>query len=104
MNRYEIEKNWEFIKHDLQKKWNKLTDIDLAEVHGNYELLLAKLEKRYRLSEKQVEKEIALLHFKLPEHKYDFERERKERNKEKKHTRSPHREKKEWHGKHRKAG
>lgn len=58
MNKDIIEGKWTEIKGAAQQKWGKLTDDDLAEINGNREMLVGKIQKNYGLARDEVEKQM----------------------------------------------
>ncbi len=58
MHRMQIEKNWDRLKGRVRSKWNRLTDEDMNQISGKYDLLVSKIQKRYGHSREQVEREI----------------------------------------------
>lgn len=54
----EVEKNWIDLKARVQDKWDRLTDLDLEQIGGNYERLVEKLQLKYELIREQAEKEV----------------------------------------------
>jgi uncharacterized protein YjbJ (UPF0337 family) len=48
---------WLQIKGPVRKQWGKLTDDEIDQVQGDAEILLGKLQQRYRYSREQAEQE-----------------------------------------------
>jgi uncharacterized protein YjbJ (UPF0337 family) len=61
MNKDIIEGNWKQVKGKVLAKWGRLTDDDLDEVKGSYEVLAGKIQKAYGLSREQVERDLSQL-------------------------------------------
>jgi uncharacterized protein YjbJ (UPF0337 family) len=61
MNRDIIEGNWKQVKGRFKARWGKLTDDELDEAQGNYEVLCGKIQKAYGLSREEVERELERL-------------------------------------------
>jgi uncharacterized protein YjbJ (UPF0337 family) len=49
---------WEEQKQWVRKRWDKLTDDDVREIHGKFEGLVAKIMARYGLSIQTAERQI----------------------------------------------
>jgi len=58
MDRNQFEKNWDLFKGKIKDRWDRLTDEDIREIHGNYFQLINKLQKRYGHARERIEKEI----------------------------------------------
>lgn len=48
-----IKDNWHLVKGKIKEQWEKLTDADIDDVDGDYDLLHAKIQDRYGINEKQ---------------------------------------------------
>jgi uncharacterized protein YjbJ (UPF0337 family) len=62
MNRDIIQGNWKQVKGAIRAKWGKLTNDDLDQLEGNYDMLCGTIQKAYGVSRQQVEKELSKLH------------------------------------------
>lgn len=49
---------WKQAKGEAQKQWGKLTDNDLAQVEGDREKLLGKIQERYGMTKEEANREI----------------------------------------------
>lgn len=58
MNKDIFEGKWEQIKGAVREKWGDLTDDDLAQIDGNRERLLGKIQEAYGRSREAAEREI----------------------------------------------
>ncbi len=58
MNKDIFEGKWEQIKGAVREKWGDLTDDDLAQINGNREKLLGKIQEAYGHSRENAEKEV----------------------------------------------
>jgi uncharacterized protein YjbJ (UPF0337 family) len=58
MNWHQIAGNWTQCKGQVRERWGKLTDDDLEVIRGKREQLVGKIQERYGLSIKVVEKQI----------------------------------------------
>jgi uncharacterized protein YjbJ (UPF0337 family) len=61
MNRDTIEGSWMQIKGKVKAKWGKLTDDELDEAEGNYDMLCGKIQKAYGQTREEVEKDLERL-------------------------------------------
>ena len=59
MNRDTLKGEWIQVKGKIRQQWGKLTDDDLDQIQGNYEMLVGRLQERYGRSREQIEKELA---------------------------------------------
>lgn len=58
MNSDEMKGKWKQLTGDVKKRWGKLTDDDLAEIGGDRDKLVGKLQERYGKSREEAEKEL----------------------------------------------
>ena len=58
MNKDTLKGKWMQMKGDLRSKWGKLTDDDLAQIQGDTEKFIGKLQERYGYGREQAEKEV----------------------------------------------
>jgi uncharacterized protein YjbJ (UPF0337 family) len=58
MNRDTLKGQWMQAKGKIKKQWGKLTDDDLDQIQGNYEMLVGRLQERYGRSREEIEKEL----------------------------------------------
>lgn len=56
MNRDTIEGSWREVKGRIQARWGKLTNDEIDQIDGNYEMLCGKLQKAYGMSRDETEK------------------------------------------------
>jgi uncharacterized protein YjbJ (UPF0337 family) len=61
MNRDTIEGSWRQVKGKVKAKWGKLTDDELDEAAGNYEVLCGKIQKAYGQTREEVEQDLERL-------------------------------------------
>jgi uncharacterized protein YjbJ (UPF0337 family) len=61
MNQETIQGNWNEIKGQIKEKWGKLTDDDLAKIHGEKDQLVGALQQKYGLSKEEAEKRVGEL-------------------------------------------
>jgi uncharacterized protein YjbJ (UPF0337 family) len=53
-----IADNWELLRDDAQKKWNKLTNDNLEQINGSREKLSGALQKQYGIAHEEAEKQM----------------------------------------------
>ncbi len=58
MNRDTLKSQWMQVKGKIKLQWAKLTDDDLAQIQGNYEMLVGRLQERYGRSREEIEEEL----------------------------------------------
>jgi uncharacterized protein YjbJ (UPF0337 family) len=58
MNEDTLKGKWHQLKGNLRKKWGKLTDDDIDQVHGDAETFLGKLQERYGYARERAEREL----------------------------------------------
>jgi uncharacterized protein YjbJ (UPF0337 family) len=59
MNKDIIEGNWKELMGDIQKKWGKLTEDNLAQIEGNREKLAGAIQKNYGILQDEAERQIS---------------------------------------------
>jgi uncharacterized protein YjbJ (UPF0337 family) len=60
MNRDTLKGQWMQLKGKVKQQWGKLTDDDLDQIQGNYEMLVGRLQERYGRSREEIEKELEI--------------------------------------------
>jgi len=50
--------NWDQIRRDSKRRWNKLTDQDVAKIKNNVNELMDTLQERYGISREQAQQEV----------------------------------------------
>ncbi len=58
MNKDILIGNWKQLKGKVKQEWGKLTDDDLDEIEGNYEILAGRLQEKYGISRDEVDRKI----------------------------------------------
>ncbi|HYR89657.1 MAG TPA: CsbD family protein [Terriglobia bacterium] len=58
MNSDILKGRWVQLKGDIRARWGKLTDDDLAQIQGEAEKMIGKLQERYGYKREQAEKEL----------------------------------------------
>jgi uncharacterized protein YjbJ (UPF0337 family) len=49
---------WKQMKGEIQKQWGKLTDDELAEMEGNKDKLIGKIQEKYGYTREQARMEV----------------------------------------------
>jgi uncharacterized protein YjbJ (UPF0337 family) len=49
---------WKQLRGRIKAKWGQLTDDELNEVEGNYEMLVGKIQEKYGTTRAQIEREL----------------------------------------------
>lgn len=49
---------WKQLRGRIKAKWGQLTDDELNEVEGNYEMLVGKIQEKYGTTREQIEREL----------------------------------------------
>lgn len=50
--------NWNQLRGPIKTWWNKLTDVDLDEINGNYDILVSKLQEKYGYNVQRAEEQV----------------------------------------------
>lgn len=58
MNDDTMKGKWMQLKGEVRRQWGKLTDDDVAQIQGNTEKLVGKLQERYGYAREQAEREV----------------------------------------------
>lgn len=58
MNWDQIQGKWEQIKGSIRSKWGELTDDEIAEIKGDREVLVGKIQERYGIAREKAEREV----------------------------------------------
>lgn len=58
MNRDILEGKWKQVRGKVKETWGDLTDDELDQVSGRYDVLVGKLQAKYGYSRQEAEKEI----------------------------------------------
>jgi uncharacterized protein YjbJ (UPF0337 family) len=61
MNRDEFEGKWRQLRGSVKAKWGQLTDNELDEIAGNYELLVGKIQEKYGHTRQEIEQQLDML-------------------------------------------
>ena len=58
MNPEILRGRWNQVKGEIRTRWGKLTDDDVAQIQGQAEKMIGKLQERYGYKREQAEKEL----------------------------------------------
>ncbi|MBE2237417.1 MAG: CsbD family protein [Caldilineaceae bacterium] len=58
MNEDILKGQWRQLKGSIQKKWGEITDDDMAQIDGEREKMVGKLQERYGYSREKAENEL----------------------------------------------
>jgi uncharacterized protein YjbJ (UPF0337 family) len=58
MNNEILKGKWMQLRGEVRTRWGKLTDDDVAQIHGEAEKLIGKLQERYGYKRDQAEREL----------------------------------------------
>lgn len=54
----QVKGNWMQFKGEVQKQWGRLTDDDLAQIQGERDKLIGRLQERYGEARQEIERQI----------------------------------------------
>ena len=54
MNSDVLKGKWRQFRGQIKKEWGKLTDDDLNQVEGNYDILIGKIQEKYATSREEI--------------------------------------------------
>ncbi len=58
MNWEQARGNWNQVKGEVKKQWGKLTDDDFAQINGERDKLVGRIQERYGYAKDQAEREV----------------------------------------------
>jgi uncharacterized protein YjbJ (UPF0337 family) len=58
MNRDTFKGQWTQLKGTIRQQWGKVTDDDLAQIEGNAEQLIGKIQEHYGRTREEAEREL----------------------------------------------
>ncbi|WP_417514260.1 CsbD family protein [Minwuia sp.] len=58
MNSEELKGKWNQLTGSARKQWGKLTDDDVAEIKGDRDKLIGKIQERYGIAKEEAEKQV----------------------------------------------
>jgi uncharacterized protein YjbJ (UPF0337 family) len=61
MNKDQFAGKWKQLRAQIKVKWGQLTDNELDQIAGNYEMLVGKIQEKYGTSRALVERELDAL-------------------------------------------
>jgi uncharacterized protein YjbJ (UPF0337 family) len=61
MNKDELKGKWRQLRGQIKRKWGQLTDDELDQIDGNYDILVGKIEEKYGTTRQQIEHELNAL-------------------------------------------
>lgn len=61
MNKDQFAGRWRQIRGLVKNKWGQLTDDELDQIEGNYEMLLGRIQEKYGTTRTEIEKELEAL-------------------------------------------
>jgi uncharacterized protein YjbJ (UPF0337 family) len=61
MNKDQMAGMWRQLRGRVKKEWGKLTDDELKQVEGNYDMLVGKIQEKYGASREEIERRLDAL-------------------------------------------
>jgi uncharacterized protein YjbJ (UPF0337 family) len=58
MNKDQFAGKWRQFRGMVKAKWGKLTDDELDEIQGNYDMLIGKIQEKYGIARQEVERDM----------------------------------------------
>jgi len=58
MNSDQLKGKWKQMKGSVKERWGKLTDDDLAVIHGQSDQLVGKIRERYGVAREEAQKQV----------------------------------------------
>lgn len=58
MNKDELQGKWRQLRGHIKAKWGQLTDDELDQIAGNYDILVGKIQEKYGTTRQQIEREL----------------------------------------------
>ncbi|HLW48483.1 MAG TPA: CsbD family protein [bacterium] len=59
MNSDQFKGKWRQMRGSIKKQWGKMTDDELDQIGGNYDMLVGKIQERYGNTREDVERRLA---------------------------------------------
>lgn len=56
MNRDELQGKWRELRGRIKSQWGKLTDNELDEIAGNYDMLVGTIQQKYGHAREEIER------------------------------------------------
>jgi len=61
MHKEQFAAKWRQIRGQVKAQWGKLTDDDLTQIEGNYDMLVGQIEEKYGLAREEIERQLDAL-------------------------------------------
>jgi len=61
MNKDEFKGKWRQLRGQIKRKWGQLTDDELDQIDGSYDILVGKIQEKYGTTRQQIEHELNTL-------------------------------------------
>jgi uncharacterized protein YjbJ (UPF0337 family) len=61
VNSDELKGKWRQFRGQIKKEWGQLTDDDLNQVEGNYDILIGKIQEKYATSREEIRRRLDAL-------------------------------------------
>jgi uncharacterized protein YjbJ (UPF0337 family) len=61
MNKDILEGKWRQLRGRIKTQWGKLTDDELDEIEGNFDLLIGKVQEKYGQTRAEIERDLNML-------------------------------------------
>lgn len=58
MNKDVLQGRWRQLRGHIKAKWGQLTDDELDQIAGNYDILVGKIQEKYGTTRQQIEREL----------------------------------------------
>jgi uncharacterized protein YjbJ (UPF0337 family) len=58
MNKDQFAGKWRQFRGMVKAKWGKLTDDELDQIQGNYDMLIGKIQEKYGIARQEVERDM----------------------------------------------
>jgi uncharacterized protein YjbJ (UPF0337 family) len=58
MNRDILEGKWRELRGQIKAKWGQITDDELDEIGGNYDVLVGRIQQKYGHTREEVERDL----------------------------------------------
>jgi len=56
MNRDILQGRWREVRGQIKAKWGQLTDAELDEIGGNYDILVGRIQQKYGAAREEIER------------------------------------------------
>jgi uncharacterized protein YjbJ (UPF0337 family) len=61
VNSDELKGKWRQFRGQIKKEWGQLTDDDLNQIEGNYDILIGKIQEKYATSREEIRRRLDAL-------------------------------------------